>query len=53
MFIREGASKALKKDERRAFLEEQWPEVVATIRRLGLDPSELLAEVRSSSEEEG
>ena len=43
MFIKEGASKALHKDERKAFLEEQWPEIRATILRLGLDPAELLA----------
>ncbi len=45
MFIKEGASKALRKDERKAFLEEQWPEIRATIQRLGLDPAELLADV--------
>jgi GntR family transcriptional regulator len=44
MFIKEGASKALRKDERKAFLEEQWPEIRATILRLGLDPAELLAD---------
>ncbi len=45
MFIKEGASKALRKDERKAFLEDQWPEIRATIQRLGLDPAELLADV--------
>jgi GntR family transcriptional regulator len=43
MFIKDGASKALRKDERKAFLEDQWPEIKATILRLGLDPAELLA----------
>ena len=42
MYVREGARKGLMKDERQAFLTEQWPEVVATIRRLKLDPAELL-----------
>jgi GntR family transcriptional regulator len=37
-----GASKALMKDERQRFLEEEWPKVYATIQRLGLSPSELL-----------
>jgi GntR family transcriptional regulator len=46
MYVREGARKALMKDERQAFLEEQWPEVVATIRRLNLDPQELLERAR-------
>ncbi len=45
MFIKDGASKALRKDERKAFLEDQWPEIRATIQRLGLDPAELLADV--------
>ena len=45
MFVLEGARKALMKDERQAFLNEQWPEIVATIRRLNLDPEELLARV--------
>jgi GntR family transcriptional regulator len=52
MFIKEGASKALRKDERKAFVEEQWPEIIATIRRLGLDPAELLSEAAGSGEEE-
>lgn len=46
MYVREGACKALMKDERQAFLTEQWPEIVATIRRLNLDPEDLLAQAR-------
>ena len=46
MYVREGACKGLMKDERQAFLTEQWPEVVATIRRLNLDPEDLLAQAR-------
>jgi GntR family transcriptional regulator len=46
MYVREGAGKALMKDERQAFLEEQWPAVVATIQRLNLDMEELLAQAR-------
>ena len=52
MFVREGARKALMKDERQAFLEEQWPEVVATIRRLNLDPEELLERARAQLQDE-
>ena len=52
MFIKEGASKALRKDERKAFLEDQWPEIRATIQRLGLDPAELLADVPDAEGEE-
>ena len=49
MFVLEGARKALMKDERQAFLNEQWPEIVATIRRLNLDPAELLSRVPDPS----
>ena len=43
MFVRDGARKNLLAGERELFVEEQWPKVVATIRRLGLDLSELMA----------
>jgi GntR family transcriptional regulator len=42
MFVSVGASKALMKDERQRFLDEEWPKVYATIQRLGLSPAELL-----------
>jgi GntR family transcriptional regulator len=42
MFVSAGASKALMKDERQRFLDEEWPKVYATIQRLGLSPSDLL-----------
>src|SRR5262245_23140422 len=42
MFINAGARDLLLQAERRKFLEEQWPRVAATIRRLGLTPEELL-----------
>lgn len=42
MFVSAGASKALMKDERHRFLDEEWPKVYATIQRLGLSPAELL-----------
>lgn len=42
MFVREGARKRLTRDERQRFLEEEWPQVVETIQRLGIDPRELL-----------
>jgi DNA-binding transcriptional regulator YhcF (GntR family) len=44
MFVTEGANKQLLKDERRRFLDKEWPAVVATIERLGLDKEELLNE---------
>jgi len=42
MYVSEGASKALMKDERQRFLEGEWPRVYATIQRLGLSAKDLL-----------
>ena len=42
MFVTEGARRALMKDERQHFLEEEWPKVAARIQRLGFEPGELL-----------
>lgn len=42
MFVTDGARKQLLKDERQRFLDREWPEVVATIGRLGLNIEELL-----------
>jgi GntR family transcriptional regulator len=44
MFVREGARELLLEGERRKFLDEQWPRIRATIRRLGLSEDELLKE---------
>src|SRR6476661_839508 len=44
MFINDGARARLVAGEREKFLKEQWPGVLATIRRLGLKPGELLGE---------
>ena len=43
MFVNEGARKELLKAERGRFLDKEWPKVLATIERLGLDVGELLA----------
>lgn len=45
MFVREGARQKLTKDERERFVQEEWPKVVQTIERLGLDPEDLLKAV--------
>jgi GntR family transcriptional regulator len=42
MFVTDGARIQLLKDERQRFLEKEWPQVAATIERLGLDAAELL-----------
>ena len=42
MFVTDGAQKQLLKDERRRFVEKEWPKVLETIERLGLDANDLL-----------
>jgi GntR family transcriptional regulator len=41
MFVSPGARKALLKDERQRFLEDEWPRVYAAIQRLGITQEEL------------
>lgn len=43
MFVREGAVARLRSSERQQFLEQEWPQIVERIERLGLDTGELLA----------
>ena len=42
MFVNAGARDNLLRDERQRFIEKEWPEIMATIQRLGLDVEELL-----------
>lgn len=42
MYVTEGAPARLKSSERDRFLNEEWPLVMERIKRLGLDPAELL-----------
>lgn len=42
MFVADGAAARLRANERRQFLDERWPEIAATIRRLEIDPAALL-----------
>ena len=42
MFVNEGARQQLLKNERERFLEQEWPKVIETIERLGLDAEDLL-----------
>jgi len=48
MFVNAGARQQLLKDERARFVDKEWPKVVATIERLGLDTAELLEQAKSS-----
>ena len=43
MFVTDGAQQQLLKDERERFVDKEWPKVLETIDRLGLDPAELLS----------
>jgi len=42
MFVVPGAAERLRASERRRFLEQEWPAIVAQMERLGLDPATLL-----------
>lgn len=53
MYVTEGARKQLLKDERRRFLETEWPKVSATIERLGLDVGDLLREAQATKSNDG
>jgi GntR family transcriptional regulator len=44
MFVGEGAREALLRTEREVFLHERWPEIRATIRRLGFTAEDLLSD---------
>lgn len=47
MFVAEGATQRLRKTERDLFLNEEWPRVVDRMRRLDLNPADLLDRVTS------
>ena len=49
MFVRDGAQKKLMFNERDRFLQEEWPKIVQTIERLGLDTRDLLEAVKSQN----
>ena len=53
LFINAGAKDILLQAERQRFLAEQWPEIAATIQRLGLSAKDLLAAAPSSPKKEG
>jgi len=42
MFVTPGARVSLMRDEREKFLVTEWPRVLSTIERLGLDAGDLL-----------
>lgn len=42
MFVAPGARLRLSDSERNRFLKEEWPQISARMKRLGIDPAELL-----------
>jgi GntR family transcriptional regulator len=42
MFVAPGARARLSESERTRFVQEEWPEIRARMRRLGIDPLELI-----------
>jgi DNA-binding transcriptional regulator YhcF (GntR family) len=47
MFVAPGARARLGDSERRRFLDEEWPEIRARMRRLGIGPADLLERERA------
>ena len=43
MFVAAGAAERLRDNERRRFLEDEWPAVRERMARLGIEPADLLA----------
>ena len=42
MFVAPGARARLRESERKRFVQEEWPQVRARMKRLGIDPTSLL-----------
>ena len=53
MFVIDGARKQLLQAERQRFLNKEWPEVVASIKRLELDTKTLLEAMASGDARDG
>lgn len=49
MFINAGARELLLRGERQKFMAEEWPRILATMRRLDLTPAQLLEPASSTS----
>jgi len=45
MFVAEGATERLRREAREAFLRDEWPRVVRSMRRLHIDATDLLERV--------
>jgi len=51
MFVTEEASKKLRSSERERFLQDEWPQVVERIERLGLSTRDLLQSIGNGANE--
>lgn len=49
MFVREGAAEQLRASERSQFLEQEWPEIRGRMKRLGIEPVDVLGEPETTS----
>jgi len=49
MFVRTGAKEMLLETEKKKFLEQEWPEIISRIKRLGLSSQELFNSENTSS----
>lgn len=49
MYVTPGAREALRSRGRRQFLAREWPQIVARMERLGIDPAGLLPVTRSET----
>ena len=47
MFVAPGARDRLRDSERSRFVSEEWPEIRARMKRLGIDPAELIERERA------
>jgi len=47
MFVAAGARARLSDSERNRFLHEEWPQIRSRMRRLGIEPAELLDRERA------
>jgi GntR family transcriptional regulator len=46
MYVTDGASEKLLASERERFMREEWPAMLERIRRLGIDPAQLLKDTK-------
>ncbi len=53
MFVQSGAKDMLLESEKKKFLEQEWPEIISRIKRLGLSSKELLAADKTISSDGG